>query len=82
MDLLLIDKSTDQMYIVELKRNEAGIEVVEQTEKYILGLTKELNREVKGIICLHKPKSELIKLVEDKDNIELYTYNFDFDKIA
>jgi|TARA_R100000479_G_scaffold34767_1_gene15099 hypothetical protein len=82
LDLLLIDKKTDQLYVVELKRNEAGIEVVEQTEKYIFGLTKELNRNIKGIICLHKPKAELIKLVEEKDNIELYTYNFDFDKIA
>lgn len=82
LDLLLIDRKTDQMYVVELKRKEAGIEVVEQTEKYIFGLTKELNRNIKGIICLHKPKAELIKLIEEKDNIELYTYNFDFDKLA
>ena len=77
-----IDKKTDQIYVVELKRNEAGIEVVEQTEKYIFGLSKELKRDIKGIICLHRPKTELIKLVEEKENIELYTYNFDFDKIA
>lgn len=82
LDLLLIDKKTDQIYVVELKRNKAGIEVVEQTEKYIFGLTKELKRDIKGIICLHKPKAELIKLVEEKDNIELFTYNFDFNKLA
>lgn len=81
LDLLLIDKKTDIVYVVELKRKEAGIEVVEQTEKYIYGLKNELNHVIKGIICLHKPKPELIELVNQKDNIELYTYNFEFNKI-
>ena len=81
LDLLLIDKSTDELYIVELKRNEAGVEVVSQIEKYINGLSKELNRAIKGIICLHKPDDLLIDLVKTKPNIELYTYHFDFKKI-
>ena len=81
LDLLLIDKKTDIVYVVELKRNEAGIEVVEQTEKYIYGIKHEIDNEVKGIICLHKPKTELIELVKNKENIELYIYNFEFKKI-
>lgn len=81
LDLLLIDPKTDIVYVVELKRNEAGAEVVEQTEKYIFGLQKEIDKEIRGIICLHNPKGELIDLVNQKDKIELFTYNFEFTKV-
>ena len=80
LDLLLVDKSDNTLYVVELKRNDAGIEVVEQIEKYIIGLSTELNRDVKGIICLHKPDNLLKELVKTKPNIELFTYHFDFNK--
>lgn len=80
LDLLLIDKSTDTVYVVELKRNAAGIEVVSQLEKYMQGLSMELNRRVKGIVCLHKPDSFLRDLVKTKPDIELYTYHFDFNR--
>jgi tetratricopeptide (TPR) repeat protein len=80
LDLLLIEKSTNTLFIVELKRNEAGIEVVAQIENYIDGLSKQLNREVKGIICLHKPDIKLKELVKTKPHIELFTYQFAFVK--
>ena len=81
LDLLLIDKTNDILYVVELKRNEAGIEVVEQIENYIKGLTSQLKREVKGIISLHKPDKNLIELIKTKPNIELYTYEFQFKNV-
>lgn len=80
LDLLLIDKQTDQLYVVELKRNESGIEVVDQIENYIKALTKQLNRNIKGIICLHKSNDKLTETVSNKDHIELYTYKFEFTK--
>jgi tetratricopeptide (TPR) repeat protein len=80
LDLLLIDKSTDELFVVELKREKAGLEVVSQIERYIEGLTKQLNREVKGIICVHKPTDQLIQVVEERPNIELFSYQFDFVK--
>lgn len=80
LDLLLVDKETDQLYVVELKRNEAGIEVVDQIENYINALTKQLNRNIKGIICLHRSNDKLIEAVNYKENIELYTYKFEFTK--
>ncbi len=81
LDLLLIDKTNDILYVVELKRNEAGIEVVGQIENYIEGLTSQLKREVKGIISLHKPDKNLIELIKTKPNIELYTYEFQFKNV-
>jgi tetratricopeptide (TPR) repeat protein len=82
LDLLLIDKVSQTLYVVELKRNEAGVEVVDQIERYMKGLSKELKKEVKGIICLHKPDEQLFELVKTKDNIELYTYHFEFNKLG
>lgn len=82
LDLLLIDKVSNTLYIIELKRNEAGVEVVEQIERYILGLQQAFSdREVKGIICLHKSDNKLIELVNTKPNIELFTYEFTFTEI-
>lgn len=81
LDLLLIDKKNDQLYIVELKRNTAGIEVVEQIQRYIDGLSQQLNRDIKGIICLHAPDESLIQLVGTTENIELYSYNFEFRRL-
>lgn len=81
LDLLLIDKTNNQLYVVELKRNDAGIEVVNQIENYIKGLQNQLDKEIKGIICLHKAKPELIELVKTKSNIELYSYHFDFNQL-
>lgn len=81
LDLLLIEKSTNQLYLVELKRNEAGIEVVDQIENYISALSSQLERDIKGIICLHKPNQALIDLVKSKENIDLFTYNFQFNQL-
>ncbi|GAL74324.1 hypothetical protein JCM19275_3179 [Nonlabens ulvanivorans] len=78
LDLLLIEKSTDTLYIVELKRNHAGKEVYEQTRTYVDLLRKEKNKTVKGIICLHEFNQELKKLVQQDKDIELFTYNFNF----
>lgn len=80
LDLLLIEKANNQLYVVELKRNESGIEVVTQIENYMIALSKQLKREIKGIICLHKSNKQLTDLVKTKNNIELYTYNFEFKK--
>lgn len=81
LDLLLIDKTTNILYVVELKRDKAGIEVVQQIENYINGLTLQLKREVKGIISLHNPDRKLIELIKTKPNIELYTYEFQFKNV-
>ena len=82
LDLLLIDKSDGQLYVVELKRKQAGIEVIDQIENYINALCSQLNKKVKGIICVHQADSRLIETVKTRENIELFTYNFDFQKLT
>jgi hypothetical protein len=81
LDLLLIDNNTKIVYVVELKRNKAGVEVVDQIEKYIYGIKHEIDNEIRGIICVHRPDQDLINLVNQKQHIDLFTYDFDFKKI-
>lgn len=82
LDLLLIDKATDTLYLVELKRNLAGVEVVDQLENYMEGLAAEIDKPIQGIICLHQANPELTTLIQQKDNIELFTYHFDFKRLG
>lgn len=81
LDLLLIDKDNDNLYVVELKRDGGGIEVVDQVEKYMEGIKLELNRAVKGIICMHQPNDALKDLVATKENIEIFVYEFQFRQV-
>ena len=82
LDLLLVERSSKTLYVVELKRNEAGVEVIEQIERYISGLKQVfIDRDIKGIICLHTPDTNLIEMVKTKLNIELFTYEFNFNKL-
>jgi len=81
LDLLLIDKDTNIVYVVELKRKEAGTEVIEQIQRYITGLKPEIENEIRGIICLHKPTKQLTELISKHNNLELYAYSFEFKKI-
>jgi hypothetical protein len=82
LDLLLVDKENDTLFVVELKRGLAGIEVVEQIENYMAALSEELNKPLKGIICLHQANPKLTNLVRSKKDIELFTYHFDFKKLG
>nr|WP_231402215.1 endonuclease NucS domain-containing protein [Panacibacter microcysteis] len=82
LDLLLVERGSNTLYVVELKRNEAGIGVVEQIERYILGLGHLfIDRDIKGIICLHTPDTNLVELVKTKPNIELFKYEFNFNRL-
>lgn len=81
LDLLLIEEATDTLYVVELKRNQAGAAVYHQTRNYMDLLKNETNKKVKGIICLHEFQQDLQELVKQDPEIELFTYNFNFKKI-
>jgi len=82
LDLLLHDKEANVLYVVELKRNKAGKDVYHQIKRYMEGISLEVDMEVRGIICLHQPQDELVKLVKKESDIELFTYHFDFKKLA
>ncbi|WP_405330218.1 endonuclease NucS domain-containing protein [Leeuwenhoekiella sp. LLG6367-2.1] len=82
IDLLLINLKTDTLYVVELKRNDAGVEVYEQVKRYMTGLKESTNKKIKGIICLHKATENLIDLVKTDDDISLFTYHFEFKNLG
>src|SRR5690606_9657522 len=78
LDLLLFEKNTKQLYVVELKRDSVGIEVIAQIGGYMDSLTKEFGQPVKGIICSHRASKELVQELGNHESIELYSYHFDF----
>lgn len=82
LDLLLIEKNTKQLYVVELKRDSVGLEVIAQIAGYMDSLTKEFGQPVKGIICAHRASRDLVEEVGRHDSIELYSYHFDFKKLT
>ncbi|RXG29877.1 endonuclease NucS domain-containing protein [Leeuwenhoekiella marinoflava] len=82
IDLLLIDKKTDTLYVLELKRNDAGIEVYNQVKRYIKGVKKGTSKTVKGIICLHQATNSLIEMVKTDEEVNLFTYHFEFKKLG
>lgn len=81
LDLLLIEKSTRQLYVVELKRDSVGLEVIAQIGGYMDSLSKEFGQPVKGIICAHRASKDLVEEAGRHDSIELYSYHFDFIKL-
>ncbi|RYY96279.1 MAG: DUF91 domain-containing protein [Chitinophagaceae bacterium] len=83
LDLLLVEKSTGILYVVELKRNEAGVEVADQIRRYLEGLQERFEgRTIRGIICVHRPDEALVRRTKELPDIELYTYAFDFRKLS
>ncbi|MEC7784455.1 MAG: endonuclease NucS domain-containing protein [Bacteroidota bacterium] len=82
IDLLLMDKAADILYVVELKRNTGGIEVYDQIKRYTEGVRELTDKTVRGIICLHHPKDALIEKVKEDETISLFTYHFEFKKLG
>jgi hypothetical protein len=82
LDLLLIEKTTNILYVVELKRNKAGSEAYHQVKRYMDGLKLEVDQPLRGIICLPDPDSSLIELVQNDSDVELFSYHFDFKQLG
>lgn len=78
LDLLLQDNDTNEIFVVELKRGEEDVNVVEQTKRYMEGVKTMLNKDVKGIICVFGAKEELKNEVKKFDDIELFKYELHF----
>ncbi len=85
LDLLVIEKRKNILWVVELKRNHDYNDAFEQTQRYMKWVKKNIAKKgqiVKGIICLFKPSDLLLNQVRESLDIELHTYEFDFKKLA
>lgn len=85
LDLLLEEKKTKTLWVVELKRDHDYNDAFEQTHRYMDWVKKNLakrGQKVKGIICLFRPSDVLLNQVNNDPEIELHTYEFSFKKLA
>ena len=82
LDLLVKNNKTQQIYIVEIKKNEIGTEVLKQIKGYIKRYETEENiKDVKGIIVckgiLPHFEDEVMKQLS-KERIQIYQYGWMF----
>ncbi|MFE0620056.1 endonuclease NucS domain-containing protein [Priestia aryabhattai] len=81
LDLLVKNSRTQQIYIVEIKNNEIGVEVLKQIKGYIKRYEHEENlKNVKGIIVCKGilPHFEEEILNQSKEKIKIYQYGWMF----
>jgi len=82
LDLLVKNGKTQQIYIVEIKKNEIGTEVLKQIKGYIKRYETEENiKDVKGIIVckgiLPHFENEVMKQLSE-ERIQIYQYGWMF----
>ncbi|BAX80844.1 GxxExxY protein [Labilibaculum antarcticum] len=83
LDLLLKEKNTNDLVVLELKKDSGyNTNVVEQTLGYMSWIKQNLavpKQKVKGLICLYKATPQLLQEAS-KHDIEVQEYEFHFHK--
>lgn len=83
LDLLLLEKNTNDLVVLELKKDSGyNANVVEQTLRYMRWIKQNLaapKQKVKGLICLYKATPQLLQEAS-KHDIEVQEYEFHFHK--
>lgn len=85
IDLLAIDVKLNNLFVIELKKGKAGMEVLKQTKDYISYIKEkvaDVNQKVYGIICISEATEELKNSIKYNDDFELYEYNITFNKVC
>ena len=83
IDLLCIDQATNDLVVIELKRDCSNDEVVGQICRYmgwVAQYTARPGQRVRGIICLHKAPLQLLYSANMVPNLSVYEYGFSFQK--
>ena len=81
IDFLAIDKSTNDLVVIELKKGKTSDATVGQILRYISWIKENVankDQNVRGIIIAKKIDDALKYAIRDLDYIEIKTYNIDF----
>lgn len=84
IDLLVIDNETNELVVVELKRDKSSDEVVGQLCRYLGWVRQNLaeaQQDVKGIICVHESSEQLRMAASAVPGVEIYEYALNFGKV-
>jgi restriction system protein len=80
IDLLVMEKNTDNYVVIELKRNQTSDDTVGQILRY-MGWVKEklaYDKLVKGIIICYSKDDKLFYALKTVPNIDLLLYRINF----
>ncbi len=83
IDLLVKNKNSKDIVVIELKKGKSDDAVVGQISRYISWVNNKIakkNQKVKGIICVYESSKVLDMSVENIPNIEVYEYGLNFNK--
>lgn len=81
IDFLAVDKDSNDLVVIELKRGKTSDSTVGQTLRYISWVKENIageNQEVKGMIIAKESEDKLDYAIKDLDNIEFKAYQIDF----
>jgi len=84
IDLLVEDVETQDLIVIELKRNKTDDEVVGQTLRYVGWVRENLakpGQNVRGIICVHKATEKLRLAASTVSEIQVFAYVMSFERI-
>lgn len=86
IDLLLVDDNTNDLFVLEIKKdkgyNNNPLEQLKYYQEYIKNKVALNGQKVWGILCLKECDENLKCQVEAEDTIELYSYDFSFTQEA
>ncbi len=84
IDLLVEDLDTQELTVIELKRDTSPDVVVGQLCRYLGWVQENLakgNRKVSGIICVHRSSPKLRLAVSAVSGVEIFEYALSFMKV-
>jgi len=83
IDLLTMDMDTDDLVVIELKRDRPERETVAQVWEYVSWVHEHLateGQEVKGIICVWEATERLLLATRHLPGVEVFHYDVTFTK--
>lgn len=78
IDILALDKKTNEYVVIELKRNQTGDETIGQVARYMQWVDENLSPKVKGIIVCGKWDKKLDFARKRLGDVEVLLYEVDF----
>lgn len=84
IDLLLVEKTTNDLYVIELKKDKGYNNPLDQIKYYNSYITTKIakkNQAVRSILCFKDCEENIVEAIKNEKEIELYNYDLIFNKI-
>jgi RecB family endonuclease NucS len=85
IDLLTEDIETNDLIVIELKRDQSDDEVIGQTSRYMTWVRENLaqgDQKVRGIVCAYHTSRGLQLSARNISGLEVFEYGLTFQKVV